>query len=260
MTKGYDTILIIVFNTKLGDFMKPLWQKEYSLRASDFDKFSRIKPSSVLDLFQDAAGQHALEIGVGFADMLAREYLWVLTRIKFEIISQPVNYQTVVVKTWPLEPNRLNFRREYCIEDIEGNRLIIGSSEWVVIHSTERKFLSVPNLYNYDGEYHNEVMFEGKIGKVRDFESIGEPYIVNAGFNDLDLNNHVNNTKYASYIIDAINPSEKDELKIFHIDYKKEVMQGTQLNIYFSKEGNSISAKGQNTEGETMFVCKIEFE
>lgn len=36
--------------------MKRLWQKEYYLRASDFDKFNHIKPSAILDLFQDAAG------------------------------------------------------------------------------------------------------------------------------------------------------------------------------------------------------------
>lgn len=240
--------------------MKKLWQKEYILRAGDFDKFDRIKPSAVLDLFQDAAGQHAEEIGVGFDDMLAQEYLWVLTRIKFEINSAPSRYQSVVVKTWPLAPNRLNYRREYCIEDMDGNKLIIGSSEWVVIHSTERKLLSVPDLYKLDGDYHNEVMFEGKLGKVRDFETEISPRIVNAGFSELDINDHVNNTKYANYVIDAINPAENEALKTFQIDYRKEVMQGTELNIYHKREDGVISAKGQNNDGDIMFACKIELK
>lgn len=240
--------------------MRNVWQKEYALRAGDFDKFDRIKPSAVLDLFQDAAGQHAVEIGVGFDDMIAREYLWVLTRIKFEIITAPSRYQTVVIKTWPLAPNRLNYRREYCIEDADGNKLIIGSSEWVVIHSKERKLLSVPDLYNLDGEYHNEVMFEGKLGKVRDFEAMCAPYTINAGFSELDVNDHVNNTKYANYVLDAINPAKDDVLQSFQIDYRKEVMQGTQLNICFYKEENIISAKGQNNDGDTMFACRIELK
>lgn len=240
--------------------MRNIWQKEYTLRAGDFDKFDRIKPSAVLDLFQDAAGQHAVEIGVGFDDMIAREYLWVLTRIKFEIINAPSRYQNVVVKTWPLAPNRLNYRREYCIEDMNGNKLIVGSSEWVVIHSKKRKLLSVPDLYNLDGEYHNEVMFEGKLGKVHDFEVCREPYNINAGFCDLDVNNHVNNTKYANYVLDAINPTNDDVLKSFQIDYRKEVMQGTQLNVYFCRKENTVSAKGENNNGDTMFACKIELK
>ncbi len=59
--------------------------------------------------------------------MIAKKYLWVLTRVKFKMVSAPKRYQTVVIKTWPLEPNILNYRREYCIEDTNGNRLIIGS-------------------------------------------------------------------------------------------------------------------------------------
>ena len=95
--------------------MKRLWEKEYYLRASDFDKFNHIKPSAVLDLFQDAAGQNAEDIGVGFEEMIKRSYLWVLTKVKFKIILQPGIYQKVKIKTWPLAPNRMSYRREYCI-------------------------------------------------------------------------------------------------------------------------------------------------
>lgn len=240
--------------------MNTTWEKKYTLRAGDFDKFNRIKPSAVLDLFQDAAGQHAEELGLGFAQMLHRSYLWVLTRVAFEIVLAPTRYQTVTVKTWPLEPHRLNYRREYCITDEGGNVLIKGSSEWVILHSEQRKLLSVPNLYPFTEEFCRDTMFEGKLAKVSDFEASDTPYIVNAGFSELDVNNHVNNTKYANYIMDAIVPTADDILKTFQIDYRKEVVHGTQLNIYFQKEENSILAKGQNNNEETMFSCKIQLE
>ncbi len=240
--------------------MKRLWEKEYYLRASDFDKFSRIKPSAVLDLFQDAAGQHAEEIGVGFEEMLKRSYLWVLTKVKFRIISQPDTYQKVKVKTWPLAPNRLTYRREYCIEDENGKRLIVGSSEWVVIHSEKRHFLSVPDLYPFTDGFHEEMMFEGKLGKVPDFDAEGTPRTVNAGFSELDVNNHVNNTKYANYVLDAINPSNANETDTFQIDYRKEVLQGTRLGIYHIWQNNTVLSKGQDENGDTMFACKLEYK
>ena len=108
--------------------MKRLWEREYILRANDFDKFNHIKPSAVLELFQDAAGQHAEEIGVGFDAMIQRSYLWVLTRIKFKMLISPVKYQRVIVKTWPLVPNKLVYRREYSIENEHGEKLI---ARWV---------------------------------------------------------------------------------------------------------------------------------
>ena len=105
--------------------MRRLWERKYILRANDFDKFNRIKPSAVLELFQDAAGQHAEEIGVGFDAMIQQQYLWVLTRIKFKILSGPMKYQKIFVKTWPLEPNKLIYRREYSIENEQGKKLIV---------------------------------------------------------------------------------------------------------------------------------------
>ena len=79
--------------------MRKLWEKEYALRASDFDKYNHIKPSSVLDLFQDAAAQHAIETGVGYDDLIGRSYIWVLLKVKFKIISDPQKFQKVTVKT-----------------------------------------------------------------------------------------------------------------------------------------------------------------
>lgn len=76
----------------------------------------------------------------------------------------------------------------------------------------------------------------------------------------MDTNDHVNNTKYANYVLDAINPSKSDELEIFQIDYRKEVLQGTQLKIYHIKEENLITAKGQNQNGDTMFICKLKYK
>lgn len=240
--------------------MRTLWQKEYSLRAGEFDKFDHIKPSAILDLFQDAAGQHALELGVGFANMVSRGLLWVLTRVKFAVLGDFNPYQTVIVKTWPLAPNRHNYRREYCIEDINGNKLAVGSSEWVIIDSKERKFLSVPDLYPITDGFHTEVMFDEKLRKLRDFDSSGIPHVVNAHFNDLDINNHVNNIKYANFVIDAINPEKDDVISVFQIDYRKEVVQGDQINVLFDRQDKTILAKGQNNEGDILFSCCIEFK
>ena len=239
--------------------MNRLWQKEYFLRASDFDKFGRIKPSSVLDLFQDAAGQHAEELGVGFEEMLKRSYLWVLTRVKFKILGETQKYQKVIVKTWPLEPSRITYRREFSIENENGELRIGGSSEWVVIHSEKRRFVSASDLYPFTDGFHTEIMCEEKLGKIPDFETTAEPYVINSRFSEVDINNHVNNTKYANYVLNAINPQNTDILKEFQIDYRKEVLEGTKLNIHHSKQGETILAKGQNDDGDIMFACKLEY-
>ncbi|MBR1983215.1 MAG: hypothetical protein IKA12_00830 [Clostridia bacterium] len=235
-----------------------LWKDEYYLRASDFDKYNNIKLSAILDLFQDAAGRHALTLGVGFDDMLKRSYLWVLVKIKLQIISQPKSYQKVTVKTWPLAPQKLYYRREYSIENQSGEKLIVGSSEWVVIDSEKRKFVSNPNLYPFTDNFYPEINFEERLAKVPDFKADATPYTVTPGFCELDANDHVNNTKYANYVLDAISPEKDFQIDLFQIDFKKEVMQGSKLEIYTQKEDEVILSKGLNQDGETMFACYIK--
>ena len=234
-----------------------LFKDQYYLRASDFDKYNHIKLSSILDLFQDVAGRHALELGVGFEDMLKKSYLWVLVKIKFKVIAQPKSYQNVIVKTWPLAPQKLYYRREYSIENQLGEKLIVGSSEWVVIDSEKRRFVSNPNLYPFNDNFYPEIHFEEKLTKVPDFEPTNQSYTVTPGFCELDVNNHVNNTKYANYVIDAINPQKDFEIDLFQIDFRKEVMQGSKLNIYHKTDENVILSKGLNQDGETMFACEL---
>lgn len=240
--------------------MNKTYEKEYSLRGSDFDKFDNIKPSAVLDLFQDIASLHAEILGVGFKDMLERSYLWVLTRIKFKILSAPKPYENVLVKTWPLKPGRLNYQREYCICNTMGEKLIVGSSEWVVIDTEKRRLVSAPNLYPFSEGFCEEKMFQDKLGKIADFTDEENPYVVNAGFSMIDANNHVNNINYANFSIDALSPERPDVLETFQIDYRKEVLQGTTLFIHKTKEEKTALAKGKNDTGDTMFLCKLEYK
>ena len=239
--------------------MKNLYQAEYTLRATDFDKYNRIKPSAVLELFQDAATLHADELGTGYADLIKRSYLWVLTRIRFRIIAPLTSHQRVIVKTWPLEPNRLCYRREYSIENEQGEPLIAGSSEWVIMHSERRRFVSDAGLYSFTEGLRTEMMFEGRLGKVADFEATGTPLTVDTGFADLDANNHVNNTKYPNYVLNAVSPAEADVLDTFQIDYRKEVLEGARLQIYYTRNENQVLAKGVDAAGNVKFACELTY-
>lgn len=46
-----------------------------TLRNSDFDFYGKIKPSSVLDIFQEAATRHAEILGVGFSASIEKNML-----------------------------------------------------------------------------------------------------------------------------------------------------------------------------------------
>ncbi len=232
-------------------------EKDYYLRISDFDRYGKLKASSILDIFQDIAASHANDLGIGFEAMIANETVWVLTKVKFEIFAHPSMYQTVHVKTWPLEPEKIIFRREYHITDDNGKTLVKGTSEWCVMHSIKRRLVSAVDAFPIKEGFLTENMFEDRLKKIAECENIDQPYITNTTFSDCDINGHVNNTKYANYIIDALNLPEDKNIKTFQMDYHQEVVAGTTLNIHTQCDDSLILAKGIGDDEKKKFSCQI---
>lgn len=232
---------------------------DYYLRTSDFDMNSRIHPAAVLDLFQEVAGGHATLLGCSFAQMLEKNLLWMVTRVRFSVIKMPEKNSYAKVSTWPLEPNRVIFQREYSVTDEQGEALIRGSSEWAAVDCNERKLVAAKGIYPESIEYLTDKTYEGRLPRLHDFDCEKKACTVTPTYSDIDCNGHVNNTKYAIYVMNCIELGSDEEIYDFQIDYHKEIQQGDNIDLYCKREGNTIFAKGLRDK-DTMFLCKIEIK
>ena len=232
-------------------------EKEYYLRLSDFDSRKKIKPSAVLDIFQEIAVEHAEKLGIGMEIMLRQKLMWVLTKLKYQVVTDPTVSSTIKAKTWPLAPSRIGFQREYQFLDENDNVLVKGSTEWVLMNSETRRFARVMDIFENDWIYREERNFPGKFGRAADFDETGDAYEICPGFSDIDVNGHVSNIKYADFTLDAINPANDKYIDIFRIDFHREVKKGSRLMIYTAQGEDAVLAKGISDAGETMFSCEI---
>lgn len=237
--------------------MNEIFSHKYSLRTSDFDRYNRILPSSVLDLFQTAAGAHAKLLGCGYDALIERSLMWVLIRVRYKILKEIPLFSSVTVKTWPLSPSRLSFAREYEILDENGDTAIIGSSDWVLMNAETRRLVPAEDVYNL--EHYNDVkLFENRATKLASFESDTPEHTVLPLFSQIDMNGHVNNTKYLNYVLDASPLSDKERIESVQIDYRHEVLEGNTLKIKALRKENTLCACGQDSDGNTMFACEIQ--
>ena len=178
--------------------------------------------------------------------------------MRFEIIKQPKIHSKVKVVTWPLSPSKITLRRDYEIYSPHDELLIKGASEWVFIDSVNRKIMSAANAYpNMDFIEKNSI--EGKFTKARMLDGKTESAQITARYSNIDMNSHVNNTQYATFVLDAINPTRNDVIKAVMIDYHKEVTCDSNLNIIYRRDEKLLSAKGEKNN-EVMFNCNIIFE
>lgn len=236
--------------------------KQYSesvvLTAEQFDTHGNLLPAVVLDLFQNAAGQHAERLGVGFEAMLAKNMLWVVTQVKYQVMSALQPGQTVVVTTWPLPPTRLGFDREYLICSEAGEVLIKGTSKWMQIDAANRQLMPGSNVYPLT-EYRTDKNFEERIRRFRDFEASSEVHRIVPDESTIDSNNHVNNAEYAGFAHKAL----KDfggVIDSFQIDFLHEVMLGQPLDVSFAVSDQQTLVKGVGEDGERKFACGIELK
>ncbi len=240
--------------------MNESFEKEFYLRTSDFDCRMQLQPAAVLDLFQDVAGEHARALGIGRDAMMAEKLIWVIVRVRYRVLRTPKQFDKVRVKTWPLPPRRSIFQREYKIMDGNGEPLVLGSSEWVVIHAERRRLMPVGDIYPLKDEFLEERNFADGFPRLSDFDGEGEAEVRLPHFTDLDMNGHVNNTKYANYILDTVRPEADERIEEFLIEYHREVKGDAPFALSRRREGKCIDVKGTSDGGERMFTSRILLE
>lgn len=234
-----------------------LLEATYPLRACDFDCYKGLQPAGVLDLFQDGAGRHSVELGIGIEQLMAQNRMWIVSTIYYEVVKTPEMYEQVTLRTWPLTPSMAVFPRDYILEDAKGTLLVKGTSQWAVVDKEKRKIVPAKGIYPEDLTCLEHRAFGEKLPRLRDFEPTGQGVTVTPTFSQLDCNGHVNNTKYANYVLDALQLPKETPIRTFHIHYRKELLLGVPVRVYTRYEGGVYDVMGKNEQGETMFICQI---
>lgn len=220
--------------------------------AGGFDVYDNLKPSAVLDLFQDIAGRHADLLGLGYTEMLEKERLWVLLRTCYEVDHYPAFGETVNIATWP-QQGRLDFDRHYIISGLDGQTYIRGRSKWCVIDSATRRLVKDTRV-SYPGECLTETVVDQveKVVPLPDGELL---CTFSAGLSDLDHNGHMNNTRYADLVHNALGYG--DAVKRFNISYIHELKVGDCVSIYRKRDNTTVTVWGE-LDGRACFAAQLE--
>lgn len=218
------------------------------LYNSYFDSKDRITAKGILSIFQDVASCHAEEIGVGFNKMYQKKLFWVLSRVKFDVLKMPAIDQVVIVETWPHEKGRADFDRDMKILSESGEVLIIATSKWCVI-DTETRALKSSQGVDYLGEVCHDINYEGRFGRL--ILPNGEwtkKYTHKVMPSDIDHNQHLNNTNYASMVANVI---ENTSYSHFEINYSSECRLRDSLDIYYQKTDDGEFVIGRNGQAHS---------
>lgn len=236
-----------------------MFTKEYEIVSSDVDLNKELTFSSMLRLFQDIATIHGEMIGVGNDEIFKHNLVWVVSRTTIEITKMPKMGDKIVLETAPGEIMRTMFPRFYQIKDINGNVIIKASSIWVLMDFNSRVMVS-PDAYNIsiDPKYiENFNMFAQNV-KTLQYDLTYEKHVE---YSDLDYNHHMNNTKYADLVMNALyeTKTEKHNYKNFKIVYSKEAKLNDTIVVKYTKNNSLINVCGF-VDNQKVFAAELIYE
>ena len=241
-------------------YMGLYMEKGYELRLCDFDRYGRIQPAALLDIFQDIATLQAASIQIGLEDMRRMGVLWVIVRMKYEIVREPHLHERVVASTWPHTLSRFSFLRDFALRSEEGEELAKATSEWVIVDADTHKFASIADYYHGPTDFCEQRSFDAKPKKITQVPGDEvEPVLRSPAYSEVDMNGHVNNAKYANYIVDALEPGPQGSIRTFQVDYRQEALEGQELFLRTAAlEDGVVAVKGTNADGQVVFTCHVE--
>jgi acyl-ACP thioesterase len=197
------------------------------VRYHELDNCGNLRVATLLNYLQDTAGRHAMLLGVSMADLRKRGLTWVLSRIHLLVERYPRAGETVTIRTWPAIRQEIFTCREFELCDDHGNWVARATTSWAVLNAATRRPVRLEgNLPPYP------LMPQRAVDD--DFASLPafpEAATAEIGFRvlrtDLDINNHVNNTVYAGWALEAVPDSvAAGKLTELEIAFRTEVHLG----------------------------------
>lgn len=223
----------------------------FRIHSYQTDVNARLRPGALLEIMQEMAGAHAEKLGIGRAMLLDKNLVWVLTRLEVRMDRWPAFGETLTVETFPMPNRRWFFPRFFIFRDAAGQQLGCASSLWVLLDVAERRMSRPDPVLSLMPDNSDLTAPMGIPATVS--EAAGDPLISDhlPVYTDLDMNGHVNNTRYVDWCCNAlgIQTMSKHEFATFAVNFNQEVRPGQSVQTQLRRNENEFSFSG--SIGET---------
>lgn len=211
------------------------YTEDITIPCYDTDAAWRLKPSSFMNLAQEAAGRHAVYLGFGYDDLIVSNTAWILSRMHIVFTDVPKWRENITLTTWHKGLNRLFYLRDFILTDDQGRERVKATTSWLVLNLETRRLVRDPHLME-DGTVCTDNALEAPADKVIMPKDIEPEYVMEhiVAYSDIDTNGHANNAMYMQWAMDAVDyeVASKRAVKEFVINFNHETKPMDHVQIY----------------------------
>ena len=245
------------------------YEKKILIRSEQVDMTRKLRMSELFRLMEEASIAHTEKLGCTRDRTLDRGLLWIITRQQAEIEELPAYDEEITVRSWQGDMMHVFFPRFYEIERA-GRVIVRGQALWMLIDEESRQMV-MPEDYDIfiPGRPGSDDMMLAPVvipSELREEES-GDDGNGRAGagivirqdlvtrFSQVDINGHMNNTRYfdiiddALYTMDFASGTEKRVPALVRANYLSELRAGDCFTLtgYAGRSSDSAAAEGAGT-------------
>lgn len=216
-----------------------IWDEKYVISSFFVNSQRRLGLFALLNILQDVAWLHATHLGHGYESVLEKKMGWVLTRQKVVMESWPAWGETVEIKTWlrPMQPPFVV--REF---EISCNAKVIGAAttSWLLLDIETRRPLK-RGVTELEADFRTDYRLPFDAPKIEMSPAMVDLTKFQVRNSDLDMNEHVNNTRYAQWVLDSIPMEWHQRFKLheYEINFIAEARANDVITIRKNPEATS---------------------
>ena len=234
-----------------------MFEEKFIVNSNDVDHNCEIRFSNLTRYMQTVATDHADKLKIGRGDLMKERHVWVIIRTQLQINQLPKLDEEFYISTHPGKTKMFLYPRYFQVFDKKHKLLVSASSTWVIINYDTRKVVTAPLSEKTLSEEHSDLDIE------LPEKVVGEANILKetrkAKYSEVDMNGHINNTRYLDYVLDLHDTKFHSEYRVASIliNFDKEVMEGDVMELFTNDSLNEIVHGIVN--GESKFSAKVEY-
>ncbi|KAJ4780572.1 Acyl-[acyl-carrier-protein] hydrolase [Rhynchospora pubera] len=276
---GVTSELILPEKMIFGSFEndKTVYKESFVIRSSHVGLNKTATVETIASLLQETACNRAICLGWladGFPTpptMRKHRLTWITFRVHIEMYKYPAWGDVVEIEHWFEPDGRIAVRLDFIIRNLSTGEMIGRSTRKCLMMNKDTR-----KLQKMTGEVRDEVLATStkspryvfaeennqnskkisKLNKPADYSQLG----LKPRRADLDMNNHVNNVTYYSWLLQGIPQDIVDthEVEAITIEYRQECQFGDSIDSFASTEVDTESLNPMS-EGRLQFLHLLQF-
>ncbi len=222
------------------------YEETFRLRVRDCDVNGVWRLSAILECMQEAAGAHSYLLGCGQDVLSKRDTAWVLSRCEIQMERYPAIGEEITVQTFPMPTRMYFFPRYYLFLDAQGHLIGKAGSLWLLLDLRTRHMLPPGDISRMIPDNRDLPVPMGLPSTVTALQ--GEEIVMDYTpvYTDLDVNRHVNNTRYADWLCNmmGLDRMTRFEPASVVINYNVEIRPEETVTLHRVLQGDEFRLSG----------------